>query len=456
MINNRTENPRIASGRISKLEENEIFVFGSNLQGMHGGGAARIAYERFGAVWGVGVGITGRCYAIPTMQGGIETIKPYIDQFIDFAKQNPNLKFLVTRIGCGIAGFTDADIAPLFAETLKLDNVYLPKSFFEELVPKPQMPDYIEKKIYGQTRTLVDILIGLNERKHFKSPDEALCAMSEFLKGLRGQEDEISFNCSVRSLCNFARSCFVDGYLDTEKLKQFLKKDFYNDNIAVKAYMNYIIEKTMKLIMYMNEFRRYTNADQIINDFQQVNRRENYFDFGHYPLYFFECFVYKFWQEFAPNGELNNSLFNDFMIGRHARGIKKYGLESVVNRNYKNDDPCHPEVLFPYRGGGGPVYIERIINSNACGVKQNRRFIKSCGEGIGPNAIIDYFEFHLVKNLIVEDPKYTVIEYLRGQTMIVPKDDVTLPVYDYYLGKKEFDSPKAQEAVIRRIWKVRR
>lgn len=107
-------------------------------------------------------------------------------------------------------------------------------------------------------------------------------------------------------------------------------------------------------------------------------------------------------------------------------------------------------------GGGGPVYIERIINSNACGVKQNRRFIKSCGEGIGPNAIIDYFEFHLVKNLIVEDPKYTVIEYLRGQTMIVPKDDVTLPVYDYYLGKKEFDSPKAQEAVIRRIWKVRR
>ncbi len=137
MINNRTENPRIASNRISKLEENEIFVFGSNLQGMHGGGAARIAYERFGAVWGVGVGITGRCYAIPTMQGGIETIKPYIDQFIDFAKQNPNWKFLVTRIGCGIAGFTDADIAPLFTEALKLDNVYLPKSFFEELVSKP-------------------------------------------------------------------------------------------------------------------------------------------------------------------------------------------------------------------------------------------------------------------------------------------------------------------------------
>lgn len=137
MINNRTENPRIASNRISKLEENEIFVFGSNLQGMHGGGAARIAYERFGAVWGVGVGITGRCYAIPTMQGGIETINPYIDQFIDFAKQNPNWKFLVTRIGCGIAGFTDADIAPLFTEALKLDNVYLPKSFFEELVSKP-------------------------------------------------------------------------------------------------------------------------------------------------------------------------------------------------------------------------------------------------------------------------------------------------------------------------------
>ena len=62
--------------RISELKENEIFVFGSNLAGSHGGGAARFAYNRFGAVWGLGTGIQGQTYAIPTMQGGVETIKP--------------------------------------------------------------------------------------------------------------------------------------------------------------------------------------------------------------------------------------------------------------------------------------------------------------------------------------------------------------------------------------------
>jgi hypothetical protein len=94
--------------RISELNENEIFVFGSNLAGAHGGGAARLAYNRFGAIWGQGVGLQGQCYAIPTMQGGVETIKPYEDEFIAFAKAHPEYKFLVTKIGCGIAGFTVA------------------------------------------------------------------------------------------------------------------------------------------------------------------------------------------------------------------------------------------------------------------------------------------------------------------------------------------------------------
>ena len=68
--------------KISELKENEIFVFGSNLAGAHGGGAARLAYNRFGAVWGEGVGLHGETYAIPTMAGGVETIKPYVDDSI--------------------------------------------------------------------------------------------------------------------------------------------------------------------------------------------------------------------------------------------------------------------------------------------------------------------------------------------------------------------------------------
>ena len=126
-------NERIAPAMIASLGENEIFVFGSNLAGMHGGGAARTAHQKFGAEWGVGVGMTGRCYAIPTMHGGVDEIKPYVDEFIEFAKAHGEYRFLVTRIGCGIAGFRDEDIAPLFRDALTVENIYLPGSFIEVL-----------------------------------------------------------------------------------------------------------------------------------------------------------------------------------------------------------------------------------------------------------------------------------------------------------------------------------
>ena len=114
---------------ITELKENEIFVFGSNLEGMHGGGAARLAYEKFGAIWGQGGGLQGQSYGIPTMHGGVDAIKPYVDEFIEFAKSHPEMTFLVTRIGCGIAGFRDEEIAPLFKECIEIDNVILPRSF---------------------------------------------------------------------------------------------------------------------------------------------------------------------------------------------------------------------------------------------------------------------------------------------------------------------------------------
>ena len=124
---------RFTPARITSLAENEIFVFGSNLAGAHGGGAAWVAHADFGAVWGKGVGLYGRSYAIPTMQGGVETIRPYVDEFILFAKTHPQLTFLVTRIGCGIAGFRDWEIAPLFKAALDVENVILPEEFVENM-----------------------------------------------------------------------------------------------------------------------------------------------------------------------------------------------------------------------------------------------------------------------------------------------------------------------------------
>lgn len=122
-------NRKFTPNKIASLQNNEIFVFGSNLDGLHGGGAARVAYQKFGAQWGKGVGMQGNSYGIPTMHGGVDEINPYVDDFIEFALSNKEYTFLVTRIGCGIAGFTANEIAPLFAKLIDAENVLLPNDF---------------------------------------------------------------------------------------------------------------------------------------------------------------------------------------------------------------------------------------------------------------------------------------------------------------------------------------
>ena len=122
---------RITPRWIDSLKETEIFVFGSNLAGMHDSSATHIARQPSGAVMGKGVGLQGQRYAIPTMQGGGETIRPYVNDCLEFTRHHPEVQFLVTPIGCGIAGFEAEDIAPLFECEKEIKNISLPESFWE-------------------------------------------------------------------------------------------------------------------------------------------------------------------------------------------------------------------------------------------------------------------------------------------------------------------------------------
>jgi hypothetical protein len=128
---------RYTPENIMSLNENEIFVFGSNLSGSHGGGAARTAHKHFGAKWGKGIGASGRCYAIPTKAThasrtlSLSEIKSFIDQFILHAIDNPDQVFLVTKIGCGLAGYSEKDIAPLFTAARTIPNIILPIEFHQ-------------------------------------------------------------------------------------------------------------------------------------------------------------------------------------------------------------------------------------------------------------------------------------------------------------------------------------
>lgn len=121
---------RVTPEYISALQPNEVFVFGSNVHGKHYGGAAAFAVGRFGAIMGQGEGLQGQSYAIPTMEG-MENMQAAVDRFIAFAQEHPELTFLVTPIGCGIAGYTPEEVAPLFLKAATLPNLCLPDSFWK-------------------------------------------------------------------------------------------------------------------------------------------------------------------------------------------------------------------------------------------------------------------------------------------------------------------------------------
>ena len=124
---------RMTPDHIDRLKKGQIFVFGSNAAGHHGGGAAYVAMQKFGAIYGQGDGLQGQSYAISTMEG-LDAMEENVRRFIAFAKVHPELTFLVTRIGCGIAGYSVQEVAPLFTGAIDVENVWLPKEFWEELV----------------------------------------------------------------------------------------------------------------------------------------------------------------------------------------------------------------------------------------------------------------------------------------------------------------------------------
>lgn len=129
----RVYGPRISSDLITALESNQVFVFGSNKAGRHGKGAARVA-RRFGAEWGEGEGHHGQTYGIPTkderlLPMKVEDIARAVQRFIAYATRHPEVDFLVTEVGCGLAGFSPAQIAPMFKAAQPLTNVYLPRRF---------------------------------------------------------------------------------------------------------------------------------------------------------------------------------------------------------------------------------------------------------------------------------------------------------------------------------------
>ena len=138
-------------------EKLKIFVFGSNLAGIHGAGSARAAWKEHGAIFGQGVGRQGNSYAIPTKDANLnsmklEDIKPYVLEFIKYATEHPELNFSVVKIGCGLAGFTEKDIGPMFKGSPR--NVWLPVDFIDAILLHTDLvKELMEKERENEQKT---------------------------------------------------------------------------------------------------------------------------------------------------------------------------------------------------------------------------------------------------------------------------------------------------------------
>ena len=434
---NGRERPAFTPDMIQTLNDDEVFVFGSNREGAHAGGAARVARVKFGAIMGKGVGIQGQSYAIPTMHGGVDAIKPYVDDFIEYARTHPEQFFYVTRIGCGIAGFRDEDIAPLFKNALDVENICLPESFFRIIAIN--VPKELKTMMYGQVRTMIDLLKALNIEKPIKDIEDGLTRLKVILNiGLGG--DEIAFMV-LRTIwhrtCNHSKDDFDIYRLEEEVLNFHGDKRSLDYSIDTVLY-HYSVAKFMKYIQYVNEFKRFKSYDEIDNILLSIpfshcseNDPNYYFSFNRFTFQEIAYIISYEWKNITKDGVMDNELLEEVIMGRFNTMVKTHGLRNTIKKAYKNAG-CHTDIKIP-------IITDKTIWGPRFDLHRDNTYSKSC---IGYEHFYrsnDLFELRFAVDLLKKDSNY---KYNESEEVFFPVSDDSLPIYSVRFGKIKFSTPK--------------
>ena len=441
------DRPNQTPDKITELKPDEVFVFGSNLRGYHNGGTALLAYNHFGAKMGKGRGFSGQSYAIPTYRIPLDELKGYIDEFLQFARDHDDLLFYVTKIGCGSAGHTVDEIAPLFRDALELDNVRLPSEFVATLNlnfdPKlgTKAPKAAKMQNYGQVRTLADLAMALNEQNHYDNPNVLLGDLNPvlFLYRKRGTVTDDALDSFKAMLEKNAASWFTDGHFDTDKMFAHLQQKADNDAMMALdlIYQRRAMAKIGRVVMLMNEIARYTDVKTLMGDIHMALKEEGtawgngysiiWGDSFHYPFFFFEHGIQKQWQHIIDKeGHLDNEKFAKVMFDDHEKRVKELGLAEVIRRDYEQDSACHSEVFVPKEFATGPVYVQM----------EDDIYIKSCGEGKGPNRYPERYELQFLLPVLERLCQGDNPEYINAN-VFMPIRDYSRPVYSKW-GKVIF------------------
>lgn len=402
--------------------------------------------KKFGAIWGQGIGLQGQSYAIPTMQGGVETIKPYVDQFIDFAKEHTELFFYVTRIGCGIAGFKDRDIAPLFKDAMGISNVCLPETFIEENknAASPEVPQELLTMMYGQVRTLIDLLKALNKQESIKDCDDARERLTEIAERNVRYGDEFAFMAMRTIWCIMSRYEQEGSKIDIEQLEKDMLSfhdgnEYLKENHIEQIFYNYSVRKMVKYIQFLNEFRRYSDYESIREDLQSIpvshcssNDPQYYYSFYKGTIYRIWDILCEEWDSVTKNGKLDNGLLEQVAFGRFDNMVKEHGLKETIRLAY-GDVGCHPDIQAPYMYNNeriwGPIY--QI---------DGKHIEKGCSDFRRWPWTNTSFEMKFAREILERDKNYMCVDTDWRGSLYLPLSDYTLPVYSLQLGKMHFES----------------
>lgn len=206
---------KYAPDNIREIAENQVFVFNNTSNGCSNARTALAAYKYHGAVKGVAEGLTGQSYSIPT-DGGLDNIRKCVERFLKFASDHPELEFLVTKIGCGVAGYTEADIAPFFMDAESMDNVLLPESFEKAIQEKSE--SVLEKEeedtpCENRIKIVLDDITKLNVDVIVNAANEGLWAGGGVCGAIhKAAGSKLADECALMAPCKTGQAIMTGAY----------------------------------------------------------------------------------------------------------------------------------------------------------------------------------------------------------------------------------------------------
>lgn len=385
---------------IDRLLPNQIFVFGSNVLGYHTGGASRTARKKFGAVWGQAEGLQGQSYAIPVDFGrGIRKdteVKASVEKFIAFAKEHEQLFFFVTRIGCGIGGYRDDEMAQFFKDALDVRNICLPKSFVDVLKGGEVTFD-LDRFVKAQDSEMYNYADALNEIKAGHKQGHWIWYVFPQIKGL-GHSYRSEFygiasieeakaylghpilNKRLRDItqaflnCNSSSAFNVLGFPDVLKVQSCMTlfdivspNDIYND-VLDKYYEGKRCEKTMsrlggreekaKNVVKMSRLTITKDCAILLTDYQKEVKMEPivkavYLLFLKHP----EGIVFKYLSDYRK--ELADIYQKIKPFGLTERAIRS--IEDVTNPLLNSINEKCSRVKAAFQSEVVPTLLEQYI-----------------------------------------------------------------------------------------------